>query len=239
MKNKKMLLLLTILLVSLFNLSEVFAGNASVYKMTVQAVQLKTSTGSWITIASPNTQIDVAGVSANAIAGSILTNSSIPVGEYVNFKLRMSETMIYSGTDGAAYTKSGGAITLTGDGTCGTTDLFAADPPISQVTLTETAETYTAVAAEQGEVTATLNIDPADGDDYIEVTRKTDLTTPISVKSDSEVSMYFDFDVNNTVHYVALAGLVFYTPPQSGTKFGITVDGVTTTTTEADMRIEF
>lgn len=227
---------LNILFIALFFLCCSYAGDATTYKITVQEVKLLKSDGvTWVTIASPNQEIDIASASAGATAGSFF--SDIPAGDYINFELVVSETMKFSGTDGGHNTRQGGTITITGnDASDASTATWAADPP--NATLTEGNETCDGTA---GEVTVTLDLDAGDADSYIEVRRGTNLTTPISVKSDSEISMYFDFDTQNTVHFEAAGGanIMYYTPPGAGTKFEITVDGVTTTITEADMEIYF
>ena len=76
----------------------------------------------------------------------------------------------------------------------------------------------------------------------MEIYASANLGTPMTVTSDSSVSMFFDFDTQGTVIYNDMGGLnnvMYFTPPQAGTQFGITVDGVTTTVTEANMRIDF
>ena len=86
-----------------------------------------------------------------------------------------------------------------------------------------------------------MDIHPNDGDNYIEIYCKNNLTTPIVINENSQISMFFDFNTQNTVHYASPGGndAIFFTPPQEGTKFQITVDGVTTTITNSDMRIDF
>jgi hypothetical protein len=240
MKNYKCLFCFILFFILLGCLAfNVQAGNASTYKITVQSIQLKKDTGSWVTITSPNQEIDIASVAQNSVASSF-SNVVIPAGNYVNFKCVVSETVKFSGSDGAGhYTASGGVLTLTGDGTVNSTTDWTADPPEANVTLTENAETHS--AASEGEITANLDIHPSDGDNYMEIYKITDLATPIVVNASSKISMYFDFDTQNTIHYVSVAGndTMYFTPPQTGTKFEMAVDGVTTTITEAEMKIDF
>lgn len=230
-------LVLNVVCISLFCFSSSYAGDATTYKMTVQTVQLKTSAGNWVTIASPNQEIDIASVSGGAAAGSFFNDAAIPVGSYVNFKLILSETMKFSGSDQGHNTTAGGTITLTG------TDANAASTATWQgvlpnANLVEGNETCDGTA---GETTVTLNLDAGDADNYIEVSAGTDSATPITVAQSSEISMFFDFDTQDTIHYQNAGGndIMFYTPPGAGTQFGITVDGTTLTITEADMEIYF
>lgn len=225
------------------------AGNAQAYWVTVQEVLLKKTSGEWITIASPNQQINIASVAAGADAGSFIPGGKIPTGSYVNFKVRLSKTMRFSGVDalgapGPSYTNAGGSITLTqavaGNGAESTTN-WPADPPAGQVTLGDGATTsYSAAAGAQGEVTATLNLNLANANNYIEVLATNDLATPVTITPDSVVSMVFQFDTANTVHWAAIPGNVMYfTPPQRGSAFGITVGGVSLSVTGANMKIDF
>ncbi len=228
----------------LFSSSISYAGNASTYKMTVQKIQLKDSNGNWVTISQPNREIDIASVDPAATAASLLSDISIPAGDYVNFKLTISETMKFSGSDGTHYTVAGSTVTVNGDdaGLSASTFTWTAFPP-ANTTLTEVGESHSATepVGGAGEVTAVLNLDKDDSDDYIEVQGKSDLGTAISIGADSQVSMIFDFDTQDTVNYIDNGGddVMFFTPPQEGTQFQITVDGTTTTITENQMQIDF
>lgn len=223
------------------------AGNAQAYWVTVQEVLLKKANGEWITIASPNQQINIASATAGADAGSFMANNKIPSGSYVNFKVRLSKTMRFSGVDalgGPGYTNAGGSITLTqtvaGNGAQSTTT-WAADPPVGQVTLTDGVTTsYSAVPGAQGEVTATLNLNLGNANNYIEVLATNDLATPVTINSDSVVSMFFQFNTTNTVSWAAIPGnVMFFLPPRAGSAFGITADGVSLSITTANMKTDF
>jgi hypothetical protein len=241
MKSAKCLLIsITIVFILLCFTIESFAqGDASTYKVTVQSIQLKTVAGTWVTIASPNQVLDIASVSAGATAGSFLNDAVIPVGTYDNFKVVLSETMIFAGNDGARYTRAGGNVTVTGaDGNAASTATWAGFPP--NANLTENAESYQATAP-GGEVTANLDLDTGDADNYIEVYGRNDLTNPVTVTENSTISMSFDFDTQGTVIWTNAGdgNIMFFTPPQSGTRFEMTVDGRSITITEAQMRIDF
>lgn len=213
---------------------------AATYKATVQRMELKNDAGNWVTIATPNKEIDIAAVGAGAVAGSFLNDASIPIGNYVNFRLTISETMKVAGHDGTNYTNAGGSAVLTGSAAT-SADLFGLITAFSgaSTTLSTTAE---------GEMSIQINLDSGDADDYIQIYKTTDLTTPISIKVNSTVSLWADFDTQDTVHYVAAGGFgpgipatnaMYFTPPGTGTQMSITVDGVTTTVTEAQMTMAF
>jgi len=120
-----------------------FAGNASTYIITVLRVQLLKDDGvTWVTIAAPNQEVDIAAAAQNTVAHAF-SNITIPPGNYINFKIVNSETMRYSGSDQGFYTLAGGALTLTGDGTVNSTADWEQDPPQNNVTITETSNTST------------------------------------------------------------------------------------------------
>ncbi|MFC1754644.1 DUF4382 domain-containing protein [Thermoproteota archaeon] len=222
--------------------------------MTVQAVKMRNaSTGTWVTIAEPNEEIDIASVAQNGgVAGTFAANISIPVGTYDNFKLQLSETMKVSGNDGTNYTRQDGAVTINGsDGNAASTASWVAALP--EATMVESVDTYSGSA--EGEVTVTINLDAGDADGYIEIYYD-DTSNPaisITVTESSEISMWFDFDTVGTILYYTNGecisdgftedgtgnGLCIFIPPQTGTQFQITVDGATTTITEPTMRIDF
>lgn len=232
---------ITIVFILLYFTIESFAvGDAATYKVTVQSVQLKNDAGTWITIATPNQEIDIASAAAGAVAGSFMNDATVPPGNYVNFKIVLSETMTFSGSDGANFTRSGGDVTITGnDAAAASTATWSGFPP--NATPAESVESHQ-LAGPAGEVTVHLNL-AGDTDNYIEVYGRSDLTSPVSVTVSSAVSMYFDFDTQNTVIHQLMGlpalNVMFFTPPQAGTQFGITVDGTSITITEAGMRIDF
>ena len=214
------------------------AGDADVYRVTVMSIQLLNTSDEWVTIATPNEEVNICNANAGEVARSFASDAQVPVGSYKNFRIRLSETMTVSGSDGAHYTTSGGRVTLVGDGTCASTVDWGSYPPTAQVTLSEGAESHTTTASQQGETIFTLDLNPGDGNNYIDISCKTGQSTPVVVKSDSAMNMWFDFDTRNTVHWDG-GDTMYYTPPREGTAFGITVDGREITVTEGNMRIDF
>ncbi|MCX5693535.1 MAG: hypothetical protein NT014_00120 [Candidatus Omnitrophica bacterium] len=194
------------------------------------------SNGTWVTIATPNQELDIASGSQNAAVGGF--SLTIPAGEYVNFRATCSETMKFSGSAGTHYTKAGGSITVKGDdATDASTATWASDPPATN-NVTPVG-THTLILSQQGEVTMVADLkNGGDIDDDMVVYAKTDLS-PISVKSDSRVSMFFDFDTQSTVHYESAIDEMYLTPPKEGSQFGVTVDGVSYSVSEANMRTDF
>ncbi|HOX22941.1 MAG TPA: DUF4382 domain-containing protein [Elusimicrobiales bacterium] len=251
---KKILFTLMVLALPLSAaLNAAAAGNPSTYKVTIKKVQLKKTDGTWVTIAEPNQELDIAAANAGAVAGSMMSDSAVPAGNYVNFRVVVGKTMSVKGSDSASatcvgthYTKNGGAITLTGTAaSAGNTKNWTADPPVATTTLTETVTTDTTVLADQGEMTITLKLGAASGgtaSDGLEIEGQTDLNPAIVIQETSAVSMSFSFDTQNTVHcqQTGMASYsMFFTPPGAGTAFSITVDGATNNITAANMQMAF
>jgi len=227
-------------------------SEATSYKVTVQSLQLKSATtNQWITIATPNQEINLRDAAAGGIAASLLSDVAIPVGTYDNFKLVLSETMTVQGSDGGQSSASGGIVTLTGADACvASTFLWTTAANCTDgggfTDHVEIHETVNSVAGTSGEITFTLNLNPGDGDNSIDIYSTSDLGTPIEVTPSSVISMWFDFDTQSTVLYVGAIntdigadGGFAYFPPSTGTQFSITVDGTTTLITAANMRLDF
>ncbi len=247
MKVHKLLVLLLVILVGAsFCAVDVFAadGNAQSYKTTVKRIELKNDAGSWVIIATPNQEIDLVGVAAGAAAASLLNDSAIPAGNYVNFKIVIDETFKVTGCDSTNLncTKVGGSATFTGSAAT------AADIVGMTVSgFTNPASTYVN-ANTPGEMTMEINLDSGDADDDIEIYATTDLSPAIEIKATSTISMWFDFDTQGTIAYAGVGNLggglptsaaMYFKPPAAGTEFSITVDGSTTSVTSAQMTMAF
>ncbi len=228
------------------------SGAPSEYIVHVEKIQLKNAvSNTWVTIGTPNVDVNIADVSPGAVAASFSSGISIPAGTYNNFKIIISKTFTIKGyiNDGGTdyYTKAGGSLTMNGtvasDGSTATWPGGAL--PSGTVQLNETGDTVTTTAP-AGEATYTLDLNGSTSD--IEMYLKTDLATPITITASSTISMWFSFDTQGTLQHfsfgscatdVGADGCISFTPPATGTKFGITVDGTTTTLNGSDMRIDF
>lgn len=97
-------------------------------------------------------------------------------------------------------------------------------------------------APQNGEMTQICDlVNGGDSNDTMTLYAKTDRTTPIHIKKNSKISMFFDFDTQNTVHHGTIGAndFMYILPPQQGSEFGITVDGETYSISAANMRIDF
>ena len=229
------------------------SGRPDKYEVTIISVQLKDdATNQWVTIASPNAVADITGVGANTVASAIQASVVIPVGDYDNFKLVLSETMTVSGTIGASSTNSGGAVIITGlNNNADKISTWDQPGPLPSSVIKEQNSTDSITAGTAGDVSYTLDLDASDADSSIEIYIQTDLTTPISVTANSVITMGFTFDTSTALLLLGAGemgagavdvntnGALVFMPPSSGTSFTITVDGTTTTIASSDMEIEF
>jgi hypothetical protein len=230
--------------IAFFPVSAFSAGDALVYSMSVKKIMLKKSDGNWITISNPDVgmDVDVAAASPGAAATSLMSDTKIPPGSYVNFKIEVSKEWKISGNDssvlmgclgGPYYTKAGGKLEVIGKvSKASCTNLWGIDdPPFNIATFVENVETATTNIGEMGEIEVSLSLGRAGGataSGNVEISGVSDLSVPINIFESSKISMYFSFNTKNTVHCVNFGGgnhTVFFTPPGSGTEFGITVDG--------------
>ncbi|MFC1666340.1 DUF4382 domain-containing protein [Candidatus Omnitrophota bacterium] len=253
---KKCIALVIGLFLGMFFVSHCYAaGNADKYEVTILKIEFKETNGTWLTVSEPNQTVDIANVISGATAASLV--GSIPVGSYINFKLVLSETITFSGVDDSpadlslGYTTvDGGGVTMTGDNSAAASTETWDTPPdtdltdgLPDATMTETGETCAPGIGVPGDITATLNLDAEDADNYIEISGRTDLTVAnaITVTENSTTSISFDFDTQGTVMWTddGDGNVIIFLPPQEGTELIITVDGTPTTIQEANMKIDF
>jgi len=236
---KKLLYLTIFLLIYMHSMQACYAaGDPSTYKITIQKFEMQTTDDDWVTISESSQEIDIVSVSGGAVAGTL--GGVVPAGTYDNFRLTISETIKVTGNDGANYTNQDGVAILEGD------SATAADIGLlTPATFTETSETWNNSSA--GEMSIQVNLDNGDADNYMQIYCTSDFT-PLTVTADSAVSMWVDFDTEGTVHHAAsgdwgpgfpASDIMYFTPPNSGSAFSISVDGTTATVTAAQMTQAF
>lgn len=253
---KKLILSLFALFVSF---SVFAAGNPTVYKVTVKAVQLKNLAGQWVTIAAPYQEVDIASASAGQAVASLFSDSVIPAGSYVNFRVVLSETLRVAGTDTVYSTVAGGILNISSTDPSKTGSTSTAewnfDPtnPASALgfaALLTSAQPVDCVklAGTPGEMTVNLDLDnDADSDIFVQGIADLSIADAVGINGDSEVSMSFSFNMNNSVLEIdptpgaADSGdeVIAFLPPQEGTQFTITVDGVAKSVTGDMMEMQF
>lgn len=96
----------------------------------------------------------------------------------------------------------------------------------------------------------TINLDlsnDANSDIYVQGIGDLSLADAVVINGDSEVSMSFSFDLNGAVHELDPTPgapdsgdeVIAFLPPQGGTEFTITVDGITETVSSNMMEMQF
>ena len=124
-------------------------GDAEQFIVTVLKVEFKDVSGKWVKIAEPNRSADLL---ADDPLLQMTNKGSIPPGTYVNFRITLSETIQFSGSDGENKTMAGGILTLGG------TAPKSSDMPRNDIrTFVQDAPTWN--TASQGLVTEYLNLD--------------------------------------------------------------------------------
>lgn len=221
-------------------------GNPSSYKITVQKLEAKNSGGTWVNVFTLNMEIDIADAAQNSSAAQI--SGFLPEGDYVNFRIFVSETIKYTGSIGSNYTLTDGSITFRSliENGASTRNWPATLQELitdGYVGIAEDNGTWSDTSA--GECTAVLDLGweggtGGDTDNYFTVTSANDLTTPITVNWDSEISISYYFDTQGTlIHQTGATEYMFFLPPKEGTKFEITVDGTTFTIDKSNMAVDF
>ncbi len=70
--------------------------------MTIKSVQLKKSTGEWVTVIEPDHQVDL--VNQEPMVSFLNNGRRVSPGTYINFKIILSETVKVKGVDGTSKT---------------------------------------------------------------------------------------------------------------------------------------
>lgn len=191
---------------------------------TVQKIMLKKIDGQWITVLQPNQAVDM--LSESSIVFTIHNKGEIPPGKYVNLKIYLSETVLFTGSDTKFLTKAGGITKITGSAA------YATDLPGEITAFVEKAPTWT--LKEMGRITQHLDFDHSDADDYITLYAKRDFLDPVSINESSTVKVSFAFDIIGTVRFawpeyfaadVPDKKVMFYMPSDHVNELVLTVDG--------------
>lgn len=197
------------------------AGETAKYVITIQSVELKTTGGEWKTLIRPDKQVDLVQAEPTI---ALFNNGQIPPGGYVNFRITLSETIIFAGRDKSYGTRQGGSLTLKGSAS------KASELPGRILDISETAPTIAEDA--MGDVTQHLDFDGGDEDHVMTMFGKRELTTPLLVKKGSFVKIWFDIHLDEAVQYAwpRMFGsqpdhdMMYVLPPKEVAEFIIEVD---------------
>ncbi len=226
-------------------------GDPTIYKVTIKQIKLKSVKGNWVTIATPNQEVDLRSAAANGLAGSLAASMNIPTDTYVNMMIVISNTIKAAGIDGGDgnQTGAGAIVTITGGQVAdASSQTWTGGKPSTDTVAVDTdhaGHPSLVVGGGPGaEMTFVIKLGAAAGrtGSNIEISLITDLTTPIVVKDSSRVSMAFTFDTKNTVSnngWLGPADAMVFWPPANGTAYNITVDGTVHTINATDMYLNF
>ncbi|MFH1503793.1 MAG: hypothetical protein ABIH08_00150 [Candidatus Omnitrophota bacterium] len=221
------------------------ADDATWYDIIFTELWAKESTLGWQQMRTMNSMINICDPAASGmLAGSISSDFAFPAGNYVNFRIVISNVIKFAGKVGSRYTQEGGQLTIRGTSLNGySTALWSLDNPnglpnvnfIEGVPTTYTTSAPTPPSA--GTVWCTLELGAASGanarnDGSIWIQRANDLGTSLAIPLSEpltdphDIIVAFTFDTSNTVYYDDVNDLMFFIPPQS-VGFTITIDGGT------------
>ena len=208
------------------------------FVVTIESLMLKNSLGEWMSVVEPDKAVDLFSEQGKV---SFFNQGRIPQGNYVNFRLVISETVKVSEADHFGNkTKAGGAEIVGGTAR----DNF--ELPGQITSFTEASPTWT--DEEEGEITAVINFDNEDEDDIIEITRKNDFAEPFPIKKGTYVNVVLSMNLLGTCYQInpsafkrgmpkKKAMLVF--PPRFVSEVRFTVDQRTELLQADDVLIKF
>jgi len=190
------------------------------YVITVVSIELKNVTGEWKTLIRPDKRIDLTEAETMF---SLFNNGQIPPGNYINFRITLSETITFAGRDKNNLTRQGGELWLKGSAS------KASELPGEILEIQEIRSTWNEESI--GDVIQHFNFDNGDADDVMTIYGKRDIVTPLEIKKGSFVKVWFDLDLEDAVLYAwprafgALpANKIMYTlPPSKVSELVITV----------------
>jgi|LGOV01.1.fsa_nt_gb hypothetical protein len=98
-----------IILIMILLSSYIFAANinpdyVSKYELTITKLELKKDDGTYITIFSGSSSINIASASAGEVAGSLLQGKSLPDGIYTHVKVTTGASFVVNACDGSLTT---------------------------------------------------------------------------------------------------------------------------------------
>ena len=199
---------------------------------------LKNNAGEWITVVEPDKQVDLFSDQGKV---TFFNQGRIPEGDYLNFKLVISETVKVREADRFGNkTKSGGVEIIGGTAK----DNF--ELPGEITSFIEKSPTWN--DKEEGEITATINFNNEDEDDIIGITKRNDFVKPFAITKGTFINVVLSMNLLGTCYPVdpgafkrgmpeKKAMLVF--PPRSVNEVRFTVDQRTELLQAEDVLIKF
>jgi len=215
------------------------AGPASVCRVTIQSVELKNTAAQWVTVIQPDKEVDLANQESTI---TFFNNTGrVPAGRYVNFRIKILETVKVQGRDQFNRTKAGGIAVVTGR------TATASELPKGITSIREEAPTWKNEKPEEI-MTVILNLNNNDEDNTVSIMRKSDFDPPLEVKKGSFVSVRFDLNLENTIYHgvagslsggVPAKEMMYFLPPNQVAEAQLTVDNKTLTFKDNELELWF
>jgi hypothetical protein len=194
------------------------------FVITIAKVELKNADGGWITVLEPDKEVDL--MNAEPTLSFFNNQGKVPAGKYVNFRITLSETIRFAGSEKGHFTREGGRAVLTGAAE------KSSELPGEFTAFAESAPTIQA-AAPAGTVALQLNLARGDRDDVMTMYGKRDFMAPFEIRKGSFVKLWFSLDLDRCVHYawagafgegVPAGDVMYVLPPKEITEFTVAVD---------------
>jgi hypothetical protein len=177
--------------------------------ITIEKLELKNNSGEWVTLLQPDLQVDL--VVKDPSLSFSNASGKIPPGNYINFRVILSETIKVSGRDHENMTKADGEVEITGSA------MQLRDLPGVFSGYKEKSATWNLSA--EAPIKVHLNFNNGDSDDVMTVTRRRDFADPLEIKKGSFVYVWFMLDLVKTLYYAEPASLGNNWPPNRGFYF--------------------
>lgn len=167
------------------------------YIVTVKSLELKNNTGEWVKVIEPDLEVDL--LSRDPRVSYVNDGKRIPKGNYINFRIVLSETIRIKGHDYENFTKEGGEIKILGN--------FLEEAELNVTGVDEIKPTWTANAEEEGVIKVYFDVDDKSLDDQVIMTRKRDFPEPFYIKKGSYISASFSLNLEGTLIHAQKASL--------------------------------
>lgn len=207
--------------------------------LTVVEVQIKTTSGEWISVFKGKKEFDVVQEEAGVTVDN--KDGQVPEGTYENVKLIFSETIRFTGRDGEHRTKAGGVILLKGEAR------EARDVDQADITEIQVSKPVWTEEGEEGEVSETLDFDYADNDKVMEVFSRRPFLKTLTVKKNSVIRVGLNVDFRGRLMFAwknfftgfESPEIVYLLPPTEVAELWMKIDGVTALSTKETIEWTF
>jgi len=213
------------------------AGDSTSFKVTVEKVYLKNSTGDWILAGEPKSTVDLA---VEGPVFSMQNDGRVPPGEYLNAKVVLSETVRFSGTDGENKTKAGGKLRLGGTASKASDMGALSVSRFEQASPTWTKET-------EGEMEQTIDLDFEDRDAVMEIYGRRNLRKVLKVTPKSTIQVLLGIEIKRRINFawpnfftgIPSTEAMYWLPPKEVGELTLKIDASSAILTSEDVEWAF